>query len=254
MQKLRLPQARVLEALIPTSEAKTPAINREDLAQMAGFRRKAGTINRVLHGIPKGSSSGTPHVGLLALGLIEEIPKGVKGTTVLRYRITQMGREALERYKNEHGDLPPLKDEGTFVNDRYRIAEVPDAPEGVGETEIVSPTDIDLLDLLSNEGRKKLVLHLKAERSAKLIKSKKARVTAEFGKLICEVCDFDFEAVYGKLGSGFCEVHHRKPLGEGKSLDDLAILCSNCHRMIHHTEPMMAVEVFRDGFRAHRWH
>jgi hypothetical protein len=56
----------------------------------------------------------------------------------------------------------------------------------------------------------------------------------------CQVCDFDFELTYGKWGKGFAEVHHLIPLselkGEKQKTDpkkDLAVLCSNCHRMIH---------------------
>ncbi len=56
-------------------------------------------------------------------------------------------------------------------------------------------------------------------------------------KLKCEVCGFDFEEVYGKLGAGYIEVHHKKPVAEGERVtdldNDLAMLCSNCHRMIH---------------------
>ena len=55
--------------------------------------------------------------------------------------------------------------------------------------------------------------------------------------LKCEVCGFDFEEVYGKLGAGYIEVHHKKPVSEGERItdlnNDLVMLCSNCHRMIH---------------------
>jgi 5-methylcytosine-specific restriction protein A len=52
------------------------------------------------------------------------------------------------------------------------------------------------------------------------------------------VCGFDFAGVYGPRGSNFCEVHHLKPLSDVHSevetrLQDLAIVCSNCHRMLH---------------------
>jgi len=56
----------------------------------------------------------------------------------------------------------------------------------------------------------------------------------------CQVCGFDFESVYGKWGHDFAEVHHLIPLAELKGKvqktdpkKDLAILCSNCHRMVH---------------------
>jgi 5-methylcytosine-specific restriction protein A len=32
-------------------------------------------------------------------------------------------------------------------------------------------------------------------------------------------------------------------------LHDLAILCANCHRMIHRTHPMISVEEFADRYR-----
>lgn len=59
------------------------------------------------------------------------------------------------------------------------------------------------------------------------------------GNLKCEVpgCGFDFERVYGSIGAGFAEVHHRRGLARSgptkTKLTDLAIVCANCHRMIH---------------------
>ncbi|WP_394342507.1 HNH endonuclease [Taibaiella helva] len=56
------------------------------------------------------------------------------------------------------------------------------------------------------------------------------------GRLACEVCGFDFFQTYGPLGADFIECHHTKPLatykaGEKTKLADLAVVCSNCHRM-----------------------
>lgn len=56
----------------------------------------------------------------------------------------------------------------------------------------------------------------------------------------CQACGFNFLEVYGALGKDFIEVHHIKPLYsldqevEINPKDDLACLCSNCHKMIHH--------------------
>lgn len=58
----------------------------------------------------------------------------------------------------------------------------------------------------------------------------------------CNICGFDFEKVYGKLGKDYIEVHHITPIGELSSAEgyegtdpqkDLIPLCSNCHSMIH---------------------
>jgi len=51
----------------------------------------------------------------------------------------------------------------------------------------------------------------------------------------------DFGERYGKIGKGFIEAHHFRPIGtleEGIAVKydvavDFAVLCSNCHRMIH---------------------
>ena len=59
--------------------------------------------------------------------------------------------------------------------------------------------------------------------------------------LSCRACDFHFGNHYGSLGEDFIEVHHLKPLASleldvhvSYSLkDDYAVLCANCHRMIH---------------------
>jgi 5-methylcytosine-specific restriction protein A len=70
------------------------------------------------------------------------------------------------------------------------------------------------------------------------------------GKLLCEVCQFDFEAKYGIRGQGFIECHHTKPvtsLAEGAKthIDDLALVCPNCHRMIHRAKPWLLLEELR---------
>jgi 5-methylcytosine-specific restriction protein A len=58
--------------------------------------------------------------------------------------------------------------------------------------------------------------------------------------------------MYGELGEGFAECHHRTPLGEltGKTrtrLADLAIVCANCHRILHRKRARgMTVEQLRE--------
>jgi 5-methylcytosine-specific restriction enzyme A len=73
-------------------------------------------------------------------------------------------------------------------------------------------------------------------------RNKKAANQAKNGKpAVCEVCDFDFSAVYGALGAGYIEAHHLRPLhtldeGETVEIDpktDFVLLCANCHRMAH---------------------
>ena len=109
--------------------------------------------------------------------------------------------------------------------------------------------DLDLDSVSGKEGKGKWVQHFRRERDRGLTKQKKQKVLAETGKLLCEACSFDFAMIYGPVGKNFCEVHHRKPLGNLKAesktyLKDLAIICSNCHRIIHRIKPMPSVETF----------
>src|SRR5262249_53241181 len=72
----------------------------------------------------------------------------------------------------------------------------------------------------------------------RLVRLKKAQARQQPGGLACEACSFDFAAVYGELGEGFAECHHRLPFSQLKAttytrLEDLAIVCANCHRILH---------------------
>lgn len=100
------------------------------------------------------------------------------------------------------------------------------------------------------EGRILTRVHRSRERNQKLVAKRKAQRREECdGALKCEACDFDFVVKYGDRGDGFAECHHKIPLAESGAtktrLDDLAILCANCHRMIHVRKPMLTVEELR---------
>lgn len=98
----------------------------------------------------------------------------------------------------------------------------------------------------AEEGALSLGEHLLRERNAALVEAKKADVFRATGRLACEACCFDFAVTYGEVGNYYCEVHHTESLGARKgsektSLQDLVVLCSNCHSIIHRTEPMWSV-------------
>lgn len=65
----------------------------------------------------------------------------------------------------------------------------------------------------------------------------------ELHGLTCQGCGLDFASSYGAIGQGFIEVHHLMPLSEleGKTavnpMTDLAVLCSNCHSIVHRKKP-----------------
>lgn len=89
----------------------------------------------------------------------------------------------------------------------------------------------------SREGALLQVLVARRERDPKLRKKKIDKARASGLPIACEACGFDFERRYGDRGRGYIEVHHRRPLHASGTvttrLSDLALICSNCHRMIH---------------------
>ena len=113
--------------------------------------------------------------------------------------------------------------------------------------------DIDDGDFEFQEGKLLSRIHRSRERNRKIIKKKKEKVLKETGSLKCEGCGFDFNLTYGKHGQGFIECHHLKPIseinhGEKTTLDDLSLVCSNCHRMIHRRKPWLSIEQLKTLF------
>ncbi|MEJ5024977.1 HNH endonuclease [Brucella anthropi] len=107
-----------------------------------------------------------------------------------------------------------------------------------------SNDDSDDLAEYFPEGRVKYRVHRNYERNRKAVQIAKDQFLKKHGRLFCEICNFDFNKNYGELGADFIEAHHRIPvceLGEhGKtSPDDLLMLCSNCHKMVHRYRPWL---------------
>jgi predicted HNH restriction endonuclease len=111
--------------------------------------------------------------------------------------------------------------------------------EGLKSTRIL---ELDDIEYEAQEGKQVVVTHKVRERDPHIVSKKKLKVLGETGKLACEVCSFDFRSTYGGHGDRFTECHHIEPLstpdrGPITSLADLAIVCANCHRMLHRGNP-----------------
>ena len=102
----------------------------------------------------------------------------------------------------------------------------------------------------AREGRKQeyLARSRYRERTFRRAKILRAIAASQDRKLRCEVpgCGFCFEDVYGRLGRNYAHVHHLDALAAAPgevdtTFDDLAVVCANCHAMIHkggHCRPL----------------
>ncbi len=117
------------------------------------------------------------------------------------------------------------------------------------------PIDTDILSF--PEGTEKRRLHLLRERNQTVVSLAKSQLAATDALLRCQVCGFSFVETYGEIGRGFIEAHHRQPVAELKSgsrtsVDDIALLCANCHRMIHRADRTLTLDVLGQRLRSRK--
>ncbi|UVM53161.1 HNH endonuclease [Pseudomonas sp. B21-015] len=104
------------------------------------------------------------------------------------------------------------------------------------------------------EGSLRLTQHRRRERVKGLSLRLKWERFDQTGKLECEACAIDFFAVYGEAGFRVIECHHQIPLShenhKGKTkLEDLALLCANCHRLAHSDELLHGIDALKEYVR-----
>lgn len=192
--------------------------------------------------------------------------------------LRQLGTSLGDDYRKLSGDrfTAKLKDEAQYLrwrvspDDAIRTAQPIVIPNRVFNTKnyrIVNPTEIgkDVFDELFSiaqdyvadedygydsefpEGKEIERKHKLRERNQAVIKSAKEAFKQKNNKLYCQVCSFDFQSKYGDIGADFIEGHHTLPISELKGevktkIKDVALVCSNCHRMLHRRRPWLKME------------
>jgi 5-methylcytosine-specific restriction enzyme A len=145
-----------------------------------------------------------------------------------------------------------------FAGDPQRCREVAETIRQVlasaqeGET-VVEPAGDEIEE--AEEGRVITAMHRRYERNPELVQARKRHALFKLGKLACEACGFNFEERYGERGEGFTECHHAKPVhalkpGDKTKAEDLHLLCSNCHRMVHAKRPWLTMEQLVTSLRS----
>jgi predicted HNH restriction endonuclease len=187
---------------------------------------------------------------------LEETGDGVKFTPLSTAKSRVLNSEAVQRYLdlfNETQSTTTSDYTEKMRNASYVLAviklwigQLHNAPlidDGIGESGEIDP------EFSAPEGDFKVRSHRYRERSRELVLMAKQVFRGQNeGRLFCEACDFDFGKIYGE--PDFIEVHHRIPLcdlepGAKTKLSDLAMVCSNCHRMLHRGHPWPTVDELR---------
>jgi 5-methylcytosine-specific restriction protein A len=114
------------------------------------------------------------------------------------------------------------------------------------QTDLVEEFGIPALTSVTET--RKYAFHRKIERNRTA-----SRHAKKFHGTRCQACDLDFRERYGDLGKGFIEAHHLRPIAgleEGVPVKydvaaDFAVLCSNCHRMVHRFSDPSDIASFR---------
>ena len=190
----------------------------------------------------------------------------------------QLGSSLGDEYRKLNDDefIKKLKDEAQYL--KWRVS--PDnairtlqpivIPKRVFDTKnyrIVKPTEIEddefnaLFSMAQEyvahedygfdsefpEGKEIERRHRLRERNQAVIKAAKEAFKQKNGKLYCQVCRFDFQTKYGDIGADFIEGHHTLPISELKGevktkVKDVALVCSNCHTMLHRRRPWLKME------------
>lgn len=157
-------------------------------------------------------------------------------------------------YKEYH--IHDLPSETELVGDLREMLQLYSRLIFLGGTDLIEDNKEDEGEDLSLTEKKSFRLHQKVEGRVNTSKVKKHH------GYTCQACDFDFQAAYGDLGKNYIEAHHLLPyaelaIGQLRKLDikrDFAVLCANCHKMIHRMESSADIEGLRNLVKRYKSH
>jgi 5-methylcytosine-specific restriction protein A len=158
---------------------------------------------------------------------------------------SKLDKEVFQEFSSDIKLLNQIANEIRQVSDNHELS---------NEVSKIENDDTSETDSVK-EGQVLYKFHKVRERDRKIIDAKKKKVLKDKGELKCEACDFDFEKTYGEMGKGYIECHHLIPLSNFQvnketKIDDLALLCSNCHRMIHKDLRIKTIKEFKSRWNA----
>lgn len=116
--------------------------------------------------------------------------------------------------------------------------------------ESLPQTDLEE-DITGKEGRMLTRVHAYKERDRSFaVRAKGYYKRKNGGRLWCVACDLKPESLYDDRGERCIEAHHKIPILELQpdsitSIDDMAMVCASCHRVIHSRTPCLTIDEVR---------
>ena len=193
----------------------------------------------------------------------EQVSELLRRSDLIRTRVPEHKSRCVSGQINLGGTTPLAKSYGPAVaySKLYNLDKLPTNSELIDDLKhfiylydlLVSRGGTDNLDNytyntpeddLTIKEKKQYARHSRIERNS----SAAAKVKSQLG-VVCMGCGFNFERIYGDRGKDYIEAHHLIPLHElpeGKPVTmdpvkDFAVLCANCHRIVHRKKPMLTL-------------
>lgn len=146
------------------------------------------------------------------------------------------------------------------VIDDYDAEQLEDKDNDHAEEALLTTEDVlEFHDVIEDEiahaeGQPVLRTRQERKRNQAVVNKAKKAFKLKHGRLYCEVCGFDFVAVYG---TEYIEAHHVMPMAASAeerqtTTGDLVMLCSNCHRIIHSRKPPLSIDELKRIMAARR--
>lgn len=160
----------------------------------------------------------------------------------------------------------PLYEAGTVVGVEYSVDAMPPEAELIADLKEVirlyrdlSPVadwrrDSEMLKEARRERGVRTYIEAKRYRNHRSIERRTpSKAVKEALGTCCQGCKVELTDRYGRAGKGVIEAHHLRPLStlaDGESVEydvttDFAVLCPNCHRVIHRMKNPADLEALR---------
>jgi hypothetical protein len=169
-----------------------------------------------------------------------------------KYDLIHDGRKYPPKYTISLANVSPNKREHPVANfsgggeaNNFLIARDFKVCDKQGKSVTMEPVEEDEESSFP-EGKATYLRHKRYERDSKIAKQAKRKRLQERKLLECDACGFCFQKKYGVRGAGFIEAHHTLPVSQlgarqRTKISDIALVCSNCHRMLHRDRPWLSI-------------